>query len=82
MFQLETEYMKCLDVHIQNQSIVNHNQLLYIYFGKLNLNLQLNSLHLSADCCHHLNLPSLFPVPTILITNEKGFLCNLFLLWE
>ena len=38
-----------------------------------------NSSHSSANCsCHS----SLFPVPTILVTKYKSFLCNLFLLWE
>ena len=42
----------------------------------------INSSHPSANCSRHSNLLSLFPVPTILVTKYKGFLCNLFLLWE
>ena len=40
------------------------------------------SSHPGADCSRHSNFPSLFPVPTILVTKYKDFLCNLFLLWE
>ena len=44
--------------------------------------LVLNSSHPSADCSCHSNVPFFFPVPTVLVTKYKGFLCNLFLLWE
>ena len=49
---------------------------------KLCLMISINSSHPSADCSRHLILPSLFPMSTILVTKYKGFLCNLFLLWE
>ena len=39
-----------------------------------------NSSHPSADCSGHLNLPSLFPVLTIVVTKYKGLLCNIFAL--
>ena len=45
-------------------------------------NISFNSSHPSADCSRHSNVPFLFPVPTVLVTKYKGFLCNLFLLWE
>ena len=41
-----------------------------------------NSAHPSADCSRHLNLPSLFPVLTIVIRNVSGFYVIYFLLWE
>ena len=63
-----------------------------LYLGKVYTEKQLtklneeevekNSSQPSADCSRYLILPSLFPMPTILVTKYKGFLCNLFLLWE
>ena len=46
------------------------------------VSIYINSSHPSANCNRHLNLPSLFPVLTILVTKYKGSLCDLFLLWE
>ena len=58
------------------------NVVVYRHKGMIIIRVPFDHDYPSADCSRHLILPSLFPMPSILVTKYKGFLCNLFLLWE
>ena len=79
-----SELKSCLTIAEINFSyFAKIRQWLEMVDGKISRTQRVNSSHPSADCSRHLNLPFLFPpAPNILVTKYKGFLCNLFLLWE
>ena len=85
--QYFVEIMICLPFCLKKLNLLKSglhkdNLYLFLFFPFQDILHQFNSSHPSADCSCHSNLPSLFPAPTILVTKYKGFLCNLFLLWE